>query len=124
MKKIRLAHPGEILFKKFIVANQLTICHVAKDSGASQPALQLITPGRRSITAETALRPGLCFGMDAQFWLNLQGGYDLRLAQEDKLRRIEKEVRPLALKAAQAPLADTGLLTRLAHWDGVAPAPL
>ena len=100
MKKIRLAHPGEILFKEFIAANHLTVYRVAKDSGVSQPTLQLITSGKRSITAETALRLGLYFGIDAQFWLNLQGEYDLRLAREEKLRRIEKEVHPLALKAA------------------------
>jgi antitoxin HigA-1 len=56
MKKIRIAHPGEILFKEFIAANNLTVYRVAKDSGISQPTLQLITSGKRSITAETALR--------------------------------------------------------------------
>ncbi len=100
MKKIRLAHPGEILLKEFIAANHLTVYRVAKDSGIPQPTLQLVTSGKRSITAETALRLGLYFGIDAQFWLNLQGEYDLRLAREEKLRRIEREVHPLALKAA------------------------
>jgi addiction module HigA family antidote len=100
MKKIRVAHPGEILLKEFIAANDLTVYRVAKDSGIPQPSLQLITSGRRSITAETALRLGLYFGIDAQFWLNLQGEYDLRVAREEKLNRIEKEVHPLSLQAA------------------------
>jgi len=42
-----------------------------------------------------ALRLGVYFGIDAQFWLNPQTEYELRLAKESKLARIEKDVRPL-----------------------------
>lgn len=96
MKKIRILSPGEILLTEFIRPNQLTVYRVAKDSGIPQPTLQLIVTGKRSITADTALRLGLYFGMDAQFWLNLQSEYDLRLAKQRKLPLILKEVRPLA----------------------------
>jgi len=96
MKRIRILSPGEILLTEFIRPNNLTVYRVAKDSGISQPTLQLIASGKRSITAETALRLGLYFGIDAQFWLNLQSEYDLRLARDKNLSRIKKEVRPLA----------------------------
>jgi len=96
MKKIRVLSPGEILLTEFIRPNYLTVYRVAKDSGISQPTLQLVVSGKRSITADTALRLGLYFGIDAQFWLNLQSEYDLRRAREKNLMRIEKEVHPLA----------------------------
>jgi addiction module HigA family antidote len=100
MKKIPLAHPGKILRREFIEPNGLTVYGVARQCGLSQPTLQLIVSGRRSITAETALRLGLYFGIDAQFWLNLQTDYDLRIAKSRKLKRIAQQVRPLALEAA------------------------
>src|SRR5258707_10267269 len=96
MKKIRVLSPGEILLAEFIQPNNLTVYRVAKDSGISQPTLQLIATGKRGITADTALRLGLYFGIDAQFWLNLQSEYDLRLAKRKNFPRIEKEVQPLA----------------------------
>jgi addiction module HigA family antidote len=96
MKKIRVLSPGEILLTEFIRPNNLTVYRVAKDSGISQPTLQLVVTGKRTISAETALRLGLYFGIDAQFWLNLQSEYDLRLAKKKNLSRIEKEVHPLA----------------------------
>jgi addiction module HigA family antidote len=96
MKKIRVLSPGEILLTEFIRPNNLTVYRVAKDSGISQPTLQLIATGKRGITADTALRLGAYFGIDAQFWLNLQSDYDLRVAKEKKLKLIEREVHPLA----------------------------
>src|SRR5437870_4187662 len=96
MKRIRILSPGEILLTEFIRPNNLTVYRVAKDSGISQPTLQLIVTGKRGITAQTALRLGLYFGIDAQFWLNLQSDYDLRLAKQNNLSQIQKEVHPLA----------------------------
>src|SRR5437588_11050443 len=96
MKRIPILSPGEILLTEFIRPNNLTVYRVAKDSGISQPTLQLIVTGKRGITAETALRLGLYFGMDAQFWLNLQSEYELRLAKRKSLWQIQKEVHPLA----------------------------
>jgi addiction module HigA family antidote len=96
MKKIRILSPGEILLTEFIRPKNLSVYRVAKDSGISQPTLQLIVTGKRGITAETALRLGLYFGIDAQFWLNLQTDYDLRLAKRKSFPQIQKEVHPLA----------------------------
>ena len=72
----------------------LSVYRVAKDSGIPQSTLAAIVTGSRSISPETALRLGLYFRMDAQFWLNLQTRYGLMML-DDRRRRIERQVRPL-----------------------------
>lgn len=94
MKKLKPAHPGKLLLEEFIKPMKLTVYRVAKDSGIAQSTLAAIASEHRSISAETATRLGLYFGMDAQFWLNLQTRYDLMM-MDDKRRQIEKEVHPL-----------------------------
>jgi addiction module HigA family antidote len=91
MKRIRILTPGEILLSEFIRPKGLTVYRVAKESGIPQPTLQLITSGKRTITAETALKLGLYFGVDAQFWLNLQSEHDLRLAKKQNQTPSESE---------------------------------
>src|SRR5206468_3041720 len=98
MKKLKPAHPGKLLLEEFIKPMKLTVYRVAKDSGIPQSTLAAVVSGQRSASAETAMRLGLYFGIDAQFWLNLQTRYDLMML-DDKKSRIEKEVHPLA-KAA------------------------
>lgn len=82
-------HPGEIL------AEELASLHVS----AAQLARQLKVPanritgiinGERSVTADTALRLGHWFGMSAEFWLNLQKSYELRLAELEKGSEIKR----------------------------------
>jgi addiction module HigA family antidote len=94
MKRLKPAHPGKLLLEEFIKPMDLTVYRVAKDSGIAQSTLAAIVNGQRSVSAETAMRLGLYFGMDAQFWLNLQTRYDLMML-DDERSRIEKEVHPL-----------------------------
>ena len=94
MKKLKPAHPGKLLLDEFIKPMNLTVYRVAKDSGIPQSSLAAIVSGQRSTSAETATRLGLYFGVDAQFWLNLQTRYDLMML-DDKRSKIEKEVHPL-----------------------------
>jgi addiction module HigA family antidote len=94
MKTLKPAHPGKLLLGEFIKPMNLTVYRVAKDSGIAQSTLAAIVNEQRSISAESAMRLGLYFGMDAQFWLNLQTRYDLMML-DDKRTRIEKEVHPL-----------------------------
>jgi antitoxin HigA-1 len=94
MKRLKPAHPGQLLLDEFIKPMNLTVYRVAKDSGIAQSTLAAIVNEQRSISAETAMRLGVYFGMDAQFWLNLQTRYDLMMLDR-KRSRIEKEVRPL-----------------------------
>ena len=79
---------------EFIKPMNLTVYRVAKDSGIAQSTLAAIVNEQRSISAETAMRLGLYFGMDAQFWLNLQTRYDLMMLDGRKAQ-IQKEVHPL-----------------------------
>src|SRR6266436_5832198 len=94
MKRLKPAHPGKLFLDEFIKPLNLTVYRVAKDSGIAQSTLAAIVGGHRSTSAETAIRLGLYFGMDAQFWLNLQTRYDLMML-DDKRGAIEKEVHPL-----------------------------
>jgi len=94
MKKLKPAHPGKLLLEEFIKPLKLTVYRVAKDSGIPQSTLAAIVSGHRSTSAETAMRLGLYFGVDAQFWLNLQTRYDLMMLG-NKRHQIEKEVHPM-----------------------------
>lgn len=81
-RKVRLASPGEILLKEFLKPLGLTQYRVAKEIGVPQRRIGEIIAGRRAITADTAARLGVYFGMEAEFWLNLQAHYDLVLTRE------------------------------------------
>jgi len=89
-------HPGEILLEEFLVPMGITQYRLAKDISVPQRRIGEIVHGNRAITADTALRLGRFFGMEAQFWLNLQARYDLVTAEHELARRLEKEVRPHA----------------------------
>ena len=82
-------HPGEILKAEFMEPLELTSYRVAHDLGVSVPRIHDIVLGKRAITADTALRLSIYFGNSAQFWLNLQNDYELRLARKPGLSRIK-----------------------------------
>ena len=98
-RKLKPVHAGEVLLKDFIEAMGLTRYKVAKGTGVAQRRIDEICAGQRAITADTALRLGRFFGMDAQVWMNLQAQYDLEVAQRELRKRLNAEVTPLA-KAA------------------------
>jgi len=75
-------HPGEILQLEFLEPLNITPYRLSKDIGVSQTRISEILQGKRSITADTALRLSRYFGNSAQFWLNLQTQYDLCQALE------------------------------------------
>ena len=79
--------PGEILEEEFLLPMELSQYRVAKDIHVSPRRINEIVKGKRAITADTALRLGRYFGTTAQFWLNLQGSYELERAKE----RVELE---------------------------------
>lgn len=98
MKTVKRAmppvHPGEILLEDFLKPMGITQYRLAKSIGVPQRRIGEIISGRRSITADTALRLARFFGTEAQSWMNLQTHYDLEIAQEKLDGRIEKEVQP------------------------------
>jgi|TARA_B100001964_G_scaffold216950_1_gene256640 addiction module HigA family antidote len=89
-------HPGEILLEEFLRPMDISQYRLAKDISVPQRRISEITQGKRSITADTALRLGRFFGMEAQFWLNLQSRYDLLNTEVQLNKRLISEVRPHA----------------------------
>jgi hypothetical protein len=98
MNTLILKHPGELLHEEFIEPLELTVAGVARATGISQPTLSQVVNGRRPLTSETALRLGRFFGVDAQWFINLQSHYDLRLAE----RRLATELK--ALRPMEKPI--------------------
>ncbi len=98
-KKLPPIHPGEILEGEFLKPMQISQYRLAKDISVPPRRINEIVHGKRSITADTALRLGKFFGISPQFWLNLQTRYDLEIT-EDLLRdRLDKEVHALNVGA-------------------------
>ncbi len=89
MPKTFSIHPGEILLTEFMQPFGLTSYRLAKELGVPSPRVNDIVLGKRSISADTALRLGVFFGLPAQFWLNLQNDYDLRQADKVALSKIK-----------------------------------
>ena len=82
MRDFPLTHPGEILLEEFLKPMRISQYRLAKDISVPPRRINEIVHGKRSITADTALRLGRFFGMSAQFWLNLQTRYDLEVAED------------------------------------------
>jgi len=78
-RKVFAVHPGEILKTEFMQPMGLSAYALAK--ALSFPGIYDVVRGDRAISADTAIRLGRYFGLPAQFWLNLQNDYDLRLAE-------------------------------------------
>ena len=89
-------HPGEVLFEEFLKPLNISQNQLGQDLGVSARRINEIIHGKRSITANTALRLARHFGNSPQFWLGIQLDYDLD-AETDRLSgRLEKEVKKLA----------------------------
>lgn len=87
-------HPGEILKEEFMIPMGISANRLARDIGVPPNRILAIVSGARAITADTALRLGAYFGIEPQFWLNLQTGYDLRTAERANGPAIRERVRP------------------------------
>jgi addiction module HigA family antidote len=79
--------PGEMLKDEFLAEYNLSQSQLARAIGISPNRITEIVNNRRRITADTAVRLSLYFGNSAEFWMNLQTHYDLKLARRDLLRR-------------------------------------
>ena len=92
-RKVPLATPGDILLHDFLEPMGITQYRLAKEIGVPQRRISEIVAGRRSITADTALRLAAFFGTSAQSWTNLQSHYDTETAREsmeEALSRIRR----------------------------------
>ena len=96
VKKLKPVHPGEVLMEEFLKPMELSQNRLALAIGVPPPRINEIVLGKRSITADTALRLGRYFGMSPQFWLGLQMDYDLDVTADNLEKRLKKEVKPHA----------------------------
>ena len=87
-------HPGETLREDVLRPLGMSVNQLAKALAVDATRLNDIVRGRRGITADTALRLARYLGTSAEFWIGLQADYDLRVARQEKLRKIEREVAP------------------------------
>lgn len=85
-------HPGEILLEDFIKPMNISQYYIAKSIGVPPRRINEIVHGKRGITADTALRLGRFFNMEAQFWMNLQTRYNLETTRELLSDRLNQEV--------------------------------
>ncbi|NQT92022.1 MAG: HigA family addiction module antidote protein [Lentisphaerae bacterium] len=97
MKTIPAVHPGEILLEEFLTPMGISQNQLGRHLGVSPRRVNEIVHGKRSITADTALRLAAYFGNSASFWLGLQMDYDLDVAEDALSPRIRKEIHQLAI---------------------------
>jgi antitoxin HigA-1 len=90
-KRLKNVHPGEVLVEEFLKPLNITPYRIARDISVPQTRISEICKGRRSISADTALRFAKYFGTTARFWLGLQQDYDLEeemLLHKDRIDAI------------------------------------
>ena len=95
-KKISPIHPGEILFEEFLKPLGISQYRLALSISVPSRRINEIVHGKRSISADTALRLSRFFRTSAQFWINLQSHYDLEVEKDKLGDRLEEEVEVLA----------------------------
>ena len=102
MRKKMLApiHPGEILMEEFLKPLGISQYKLAKDINVPARRINEIVHGKRSITADTALRLSRYFNLSERYWLNLQARYDLEVEKDKLKNRIEAEVKVFQMQTA------------------------
>ena len=75
-------HPGEVL-KGELEEFDITPAEFARQVGVPANRISQIISGKRSVTSDTALRFGHWFGVEPQFWMNLQTQFDLMVAERE-----------------------------------------
>ena len=91
-RKFAPVNPGVVLAEDFLNGINLSQARLAKGIGVSPRRISEIVNCKRAITADTALRLGKYFGMEAQFWMNLQSHYDLEVAKDAIAGKLANEV--------------------------------
>ena len=90
---LELIPPGEILYEEFMKPLGISINALARAIDVPPNRVSEIVNGKRSITADTALRLGKHFGVSPEIWLDLQSDYDLRIMRRTVWKQIEPKVR-------------------------------
>ena len=93
MENLPNVHPGEVLLEEFLKPMDISQNRLGRDISVSPRRINEIVLGKRSITADTALRLGRYFAVSERFWLGLQDDYDLEETRNKLGDRLDKEVR-------------------------------
>jgi addiction module HigA family antidote len=93
--KLPPIHPGEILAEELVEIG-VSVAALSRALDVPQSRMAEIVTGKRSVTADTALRLGAYFGTSARLWVNLQATYDLKMAEASAGAHIAAVVRPRA----------------------------
>lgn len=99
---VRPVHPGEVLSEEFLKPLGMSVNALAKELHVPTPRINDVVREKRGITADTALRLARYFGGDAQSWLNLQAVYELRIAEIESTKKINREVKARAVEPVEA----------------------
>jgi addiction module HigA family antidote len=89
-RKLPPLHPGEILREEFLIPLQLSAGALAKVCGVPRTRIERLVNEESGMTADTALRLSKALGTTAALWLNLQNDYDIRVAQRDIGKELDK----------------------------------
>lgn len=101
MERLSNIHPGEILRLDFLEPMGITPYRLAKDIGVGRMRVSDILNGKRDVTPDTAIRLGRYFGIEPEFWLNLQAHYNLVEARQANLQAYQAiQPRPTLDQAA------------------------
>ena len=95
--KLKPIHPGEVLLEEFLKPLEISQNRLGRDISVSPRRVNEIILGKRSITADTALRFGRYFGNSAQFWMNLQVRHDLESAADRLKGSLKRRVKVLSV---------------------------
>lgn len=103
--RIPPVHPGEVLLEDFLEPLGISQYRLAKEMNVYPRKINEIVHGKRSITADTALRLGRFFGTTAELWMNLQALYDLEKARDMLEEQVVQEVTPFVWDTANPAMA-------------------
>ena len=95
-RKLTPIHPGEILLEEFLKPMGISQYRLAQSISVPPRRINEIVHGKRSITADTALRLSLFFGLSDRYWMNLQAWYDLEVEKDRLGNRLKKQVKKFA----------------------------
>ena len=95
MRKLSPIHPGEVLGEEFMRPMSIRQSRLAREIGVPAPRINAIVQGKRSISADTALRLARALGTSPDFWLNLQKRFELRTAEIELGAKL-KAIKPIA----------------------------
>ncbi|MBE2222930.1 MAG: HigA family addiction module antidote protein [Anaerolineae bacterium] len=93
--RIPPVHPGEVLLEDFLKPLEISQYRLAKEMKVYPRKINEIVHGKRSITADTAIRLSRYFGTSAELWMNLQALYDLEKTRDEIEEQVTKEISPL-----------------------------